>query len=142
MEVIMQIYIVLILLFSILVTLFAIFNASVVTVSLFFVEAQISLALVIIISALIGALTVVLFDMFKKIKQGKQFKDLNKKIEDLEKQIAVKDEAIRQRDQVVSDKELELSKRDGIIKQLRLEQTQVKTEMTEDENKSDEVGNQ
>lgn len=140
----MQIYIVLILLFSILVTLFAIFNASVVTVSLFFVEAQISLALVIIISALIGALTVVLFDMFKKIKQGKQLKDLNKKIEDLEKQIAVKDEAIRQRDQVVNSKELELSKREGIIKELRLElgQSKTKTEIKEAENKSDEVGNQ
>ncbi|OJV62160.1 MAG: hypothetical protein BGO41_02220 [Clostridiales bacterium 38-18] len=138
----MQIYIVLILLFSILVTLFAIFNASVVTVSLFFVEAQISLALVIIISTLIGAVTVVLFDMFKKIKQGKQVKDLSKRIEALEKQIAVKDEAIRQRDQVLSEKEQELTRRDGIIKELRLEQSQNSLETTENENKSDEVGNQ
>lgn len=90
----MQTNIVLILIFAIIVTLFAIFNAAVVTVSLFFVNIEVSLALVIIVSALLGAIVVILFDSIKKIKSAMQIKELQKKVGDLEKQVISKDETI------------------------------------------------
>lgn len=90
----MQTNIVLILIFAIIVTLFAIFNASVVSVSLFFVNIEVSLALVIIFSALLGAIVVILFGSIKKIKSAMQIKELQKKVTDLEKQVISKDETI------------------------------------------------
>ena len=75
----MHIHIVFLLIFAIIVTLFAIFNAAVVTVSFFFVEIQISLALVIIGSTLVGAVAALVFDAVKRIKANKVLKELDRK---------------------------------------------------------------
>jgi len=101
----MQAYIVLMLIFAIFVTLFAIFNATAVTVSFIFAEMEVSLALVIIGSALLGALLVMLFDAFKKLKTSKIIRESNKKVQELEKQLVLKDEALRQRDSMIAQKE-------------------------------------
>ncbi|MDH8677136.1 lipopolysaccharide assembly protein LapA domain-containing protein [Fusibacter bizertensis] len=139
----MQIYIVLILIFAILVTLFAIFNASVVTVSLFFVDIEISLALVIIGSVLIGAISVVLFDSIRKIRDGRVLKEMNKKSEELEKQLAIKDEALKQRDQIIIQRDELIAKRDELILQKdELINYQKGLIATIPENNIEEVGNQ
>lgn len=101
----MQAYIVLMLIFAIFVTLFAIFNATAVTVSFIFTEMEVSLALVIIGSALLGALLVMLFDAVKKLKTSKIIRESNKKVQELEKQLVLKDEALRQRDSMIAQKE-------------------------------------
>lgn len=101
----MQAYIVLMLIFAIVVTLFAIFNAAAVTVSFIFAEMEVSLALVIIGSALIGAFLAMLFDAGRKMKGNKLIRESNKKNQELEKQIAIKDEALRQRDALIAQKE-------------------------------------
>ncbi|MCA0386661.1 MAG: lipopolysaccharide assembly protein LapA domain-containing protein [Firmicutes bacterium] len=101
----MQAYIVLMLIFAIFVTLFAIFNATAVTVSFIFTEMEVSLALVIIGSALLGALLVMLFDAVKKLKTSKIIREANKKVQELEKQLVLKDEALRQRDSMIAQKE-------------------------------------
>ena len=101
----MQAYIVLMLIFAIFVTLFAIFNATAVTVSFIFAEMEVSLALVIIGSALLGALLVMLFDAVKKLKTSKIIREANKKVQELEKLLVLKDEALRQRDSMIAQKE-------------------------------------
>ena len=111
----MQVYIVLILIFAIIITLFALFNSVVVPVSLLFFEVEVSLALVIIISTLIGAVLVALIGTARKVKSGKEIKGLQKKSTELEKQIAIKDEALKQRDNVIAQKdELIISQRKTI----------------------------
>ncbi len=111
----MQVYIVLILIFAIIITLFALFNSVVVPVSLLFFEVEISLALVIIISTLIGAVLVALIGTAKKVKSVKEIKALQKKSTEIEKQIAIKDEALKQRDASIAQKdELIISQRKTI----------------------------
>lgn len=101
----MQLNIILILIFAILVTLFTIFNASPVIVNLFFTEMNVSLALIIIISVLAGAILVALIDTYRKFVNSKKIKIANKKILELENQILIKDEALRQRDLLIAQKE-------------------------------------
>lgn len=101
----MQVYIVLILIFAIIITLFALFNSVIVPVSLLFFEVEVSLALVIIVSTLIGAVLTALIGTARKIRSGKEIKGLNKKTVELEKQIAIKDEALKQRDIMISQKD-------------------------------------
>lgn len=90
----MQLNIILMLIFAVIIALFAIMNAAVVTVSFLVTEVEVSLALVIIISALFGAIVVILFDSFKKIKTNKQIKDLNKKVTDSEVQKQAKEKEL------------------------------------------------
>jgi|GEM_PF-1430133 len=101
----MQVYIVLILIFAIVITLFALFNSVIVPVSLLFFEVEMSLALVIIISTLVGAILITLIDMVRKVRNVKEKKGLQKKATELEKQIALKEEALSQRDQLILQKD-------------------------------------
>ena len=101
----MRFNIVMMLIFAIIITGFAIINAASVTVNLFFVNVEVSLALVIIIATLIGAILVILFDMYRNIQNRNATKELKKKITEFEKQISLKDEAIKQRDIVIAQKD-------------------------------------
>lgn len=83
----MQKNIIITLLFSILIALFAILNAGVVPVNLIFTQIDISAALVILISASIGAIIVYSLDAVSKIKTKKKHKELEKKNENLNKEI-------------------------------------------------------
>ncbi len=102
----MQVYIVLILIFAIVITMFALFNSVVVPVSLLFFEVDVSLALVIIISTLIGAVLITLIDMARKLRSGKEIKGLHKKAIELEKQMIVKDELISSQRKTIEEMNL------------------------------------
>ena len=101
----MHIHIVFLLIFAIIVTLFAIFNAAVVTVSFFFVEIQISLALVIIGSTLVGAVDALVFDAVKRIKANKVLKELNKSNDLLKNDLALKTSLIEKQEASLIEKD-------------------------------------
>ena len=69
------------LLFSVLVAIFAIQNARSVEINFLFTKFTISQAVVILGSAIIGALIVLLLGLIKQIKQGVKIKQLKKEIE-------------------------------------------------------------
>lgn len=75
------------LLFSIVIALFAILNAATVPVNLIFVKAEVSAALVILISASLGAIIVFSLDITTKYKLKKQLKGALKEIENLTKNL-------------------------------------------------------
>lgn len=101
----MKLSIILGLIFAILVTIFTIFNAAPVKVNLFVTDLEISLALIIIVSMLIGAMMIAVIDTVRKYKNAKDFKAANRKIEDLEKQMKIKEEALKQRDMTILQKD-------------------------------------
>ena len=108
----MQLNVVLTLIFAIIISAFAIFNASVVTVSFFFAKVDLSLAIVIIGSALIGALVIWFFDAFKKMRTKKLIKELNKKMTEIEKQVV-------QKDNYAKELEAKLAVKEALIEELR-----------------------
>lgn len=118
----MQFYIVLSLIFGILITLFALFNSAIVAVNFFFAEVQIPLALVIIASALIGAITMLVFDTFRRIKAGKNIKDMTKKVGGLEKELATREETIQNLNDTLKQKEQILNSQVEIIDTLKMNQ--------------------
>jgi uncharacterized integral membrane protein len=133
----MQIYIVLSLIFGILITLFAIFNSAVVAVNFFFTELQIPLALVIIASALIGAVTMLIFDTFRRIRAGKNLKEMTKKASGFEKEIASKDETIHKLEDTLKQKEMVVDSQLETIDALRKNQTAtINEEKYENENET------
>ncbi|MBE0449649.1 MAG: DUF1049 domain-containing protein [Clostridia bacterium] len=132
----MQIYIVLSLIFGILITLFAIFNSAVVAVNFFFTELQIPLALVIIASALIGAVTMLIFDTFRRIRSGKNLKDMTKKANGFEKEIASKDETIHKLEDTLKQKEMVVDSQLETIDALRKNQSAI---INEEKNENETV---
>jgi uncharacterized integral membrane protein len=133
----MQIYIVLSLIFGILITLFAIFNSAVVAVNFFFTELQIPLALVIIASALIGAVTMLIFDTFRRIRAGKNLKEMSKKASGFEKEIASKDETIHKLEDTLKQKEMVVDSQLETIDALRKNQSAtINEEKYENENET------
>jgi uncharacterized integral membrane protein len=79
----MQIHFVLSLLVAILVVIFAVTNAGAVPVKIFFAEYSLSLALVIFISAALGAVIATMFGLVKQFRLGKQLKKLHNENEAL-----------------------------------------------------------
>jgi uncharacterized integral membrane protein len=120
----MQINIILTLIFAIFIALFALVNATIVTVSFLFVQIEVSLALVIIISALFGALVVILFDSFRKIKTNKTIKNLNKKVADLEKENLAAQEKLKTTELEQLKKEEALKEKDQMIETLKASQSE------------------
>jgi uncharacterized integral membrane protein len=80
----MQINFILLLIVSILISIFAIQNGDTVSIDLFFFKQEMSQALVILASVGLGALTAVILSAFGKIKRLRTIKSLNKKIKLLE----------------------------------------------------------
>lgn len=74
----MQKNIIITLLFSILIALFAVLNAAAVPVNLIFTKVDVSAALVILISASIGAIIVYSLDAVPKMKSRKKCRELEK----------------------------------------------------------------
>ncbi|WNF36649.1 lipopolysaccharide assembly protein LapA domain-containing protein [Bacillaceae bacterium IKA-2] len=72
------------LLFSVLVVIFALQNSASVTINFLFVEHTISQALVILISAIFGAIIVLLLSMLKQFKSDMKIRTLTKTINKLE----------------------------------------------------------
>lgn len=74
------------LIFAVIVALFAIQNASTVEISILFAKYNISQAIVIFVSAILGAIIVLLLSMVKQIKMNITIKTCNKKISHLEEE--------------------------------------------------------
>lgn len=72
------------LLFAILVAIFALKNANKVLIDFIFGKVSISQALVILISAILGAVIVAIIGSVRNFKLKKKVKELNKKIESIE----------------------------------------------------------
>lgn len=82
-EVIMQLYFVLSLIASILIIIFAITNAAAVPVRIFFVQYELSLALIIFISTAFGAIIASMLGLVKLFKLKRQIKKLNNENQEL-----------------------------------------------------------
>lgn len=73
------------LLFSIVIAIFAILNAAPIEINLIATKLSVSAALVILISASFGAVVVYSLEVFSKLKAKKQYRDLEKQYKELEK---------------------------------------------------------
>ncbi|MBP1743927.1 MAG: hypothetical protein H6Q58_905 [Firmicutes bacterium] len=76
----MQVWFVISLLFSIIIAVFAALNSDVVTIRLFFARYELSQSIVIILSAVIGAVITIFFGLFGKLKSLKKVRELNSEI--------------------------------------------------------------
>ena len=81
----MQIWFVLSLLFSILVAVFAVLNSHVVPIKLYWIDYQLSQSLVILISAIFGAMIAIFLGIFNKLKSTLKIRELNLTVNSLEK---------------------------------------------------------
>ncbi len=70
------------------VSIFAVMNADSVSVNFFFLKMDVSLALVIFVSALLGAIIAFLISLIDKVKKFKQTDALKKKLRDCEAELA------------------------------------------------------
>lgn len=76
----MQKNLIIILIFSIFIAMFAGLNAAAIQINLIFAQIEISAALVILISASIGAVIIYFAGAFGKMKSAKKIKELEKKV--------------------------------------------------------------
>jgi putative membrane protein len=76
----MQVWFVVSLLFSIVIALFAALNSDVVTIRLFFARYELSQSIVIILSAVLGAVIAIFFGFFGKVKSAMKTRELNSEI--------------------------------------------------------------
>jgi lipopolysaccharide assembly protein A len=76
----MQVWFVVSLLFSIIIAVFAALNSNVVPIQLFFARYELSQSIVIILSAVVGAVITIFFGLFGKLKSLKKVRDLNSEI--------------------------------------------------------------
>jgi len=75
------------LIFAAIVAIFALANANKVAIDLLFTKIQISQAIVIFISTILGAIIMALLGMVRTFKLKKEIKELNKEIEPLETEL-------------------------------------------------------
>jgi len=84
----MQIWFVFSLIFALIIAAFAALNSDVVTIRLIFAKYELSQSIVIIISAVIGAVVAILFGLFGKIKSAMKTRELHAAIRVSEAKIA------------------------------------------------------
>ncbi|MBF8984379.1 LapA family protein [Lutibacter sp. B2] len=82
----MEIRFVFSLIFAIIIALFAILNSGIVTINFLFTDIDISQALVILISAVLGSIIVMLLGTIKQFKLKRKIKELSKSVEIVEKE--------------------------------------------------------
>lgn len=83
----MQITFIFSMIFAVIISVFALANASPVTISLIFKTYELSQAVVILISAVIGAVVVFLLNLVTKAKSVMKNKNLSRQIKELENQL-------------------------------------------------------
>ena len=84
----MQVWFVISLIFSLIIAVFAALNSNVVTISLLFTKYELSQSLVIILSAVIGAIIAIFLGLFNKIKTSLKIRELNNEIKNSKAKIA------------------------------------------------------
>jgi len=85
-------YLILALVFSLIIAIVALANNEPVTVSYIFGRAEVSLILLILGSAFVGALVMGLFALFRSIRSAFSFREMRRKNEDLQKQVKALEE--------------------------------------------------
>lgn len=83
----MRVWFIFSLLISILVAIFAVLNSNVVLIKLYWVDYQLSQSLVILLSAVLGALIATFSGIFNKIKSTLKIRELNYIVKSLEQKI-------------------------------------------------------
>jgi uncharacterized integral membrane protein len=101
----MQLRFVVSLIFAILVALFAIVNSGVVIINFLFAEYPVSQALVILISATLGAIIVMLLGAVKQYKLQRKNKEQGKIVEEKEKLIEEKEKLVGEKEKLIEEKE-------------------------------------
>lgn len=103
----MQFWFIVSLLFAILIAVFAVQNSASVLINFLFTEVEVSQALVIFISALVGAIIVALLGLVKHRKMAKTIKDQNTEIERLKKDCTRLDRKKQEIGNIDSTKEID-----------------------------------
>ncbi len=85
-------YLILALVFSLIIAIVALANNEPVTVSYIFGRAEVSLILLILGSAFVGALVMGFFAIFRSIRSAFSFREMRRKNEDLQKQVKALEE--------------------------------------------------
>ncbi len=85
-------YLILALVFSLIIAIVALANNEPVTVSYIFGRAEVSLILLILGSAFVGAMVMGLFALFRSIRSAFSFREMRRKNEDLQKQVKALEE--------------------------------------------------
>ncbi len=85
----MELRLILSLIVALFIVIFSIQNSASVVIKLLFIEFNVSLAVVILISTILGAIIVMLMWAIQKIQLNKKIKEQAKKIENLEKETLV-----------------------------------------------------
>ena len=83
----MQIWFIFSLFLAVLVAIFAVLNSSVVPIRLYWVDYQLSQSLVILLSAVLGALIATFSGLFSKIRSTLKIRELNSAMKSLEQKI-------------------------------------------------------
>ncbi len=83
----MQIWFIFSLFLSVLVAIFAVLNSNVVPIRLYWVDYQLSQSLVILLSAVLGALIATFSGLFSKIRSTLKIRELNSVVKSLEQKI-------------------------------------------------------
>ncbi len=83
----MQFVIVISMIFAILIAIFALQNAAIITINLLWYKLNLSQAVVILGSALFGVLVMIPFDIVKRVKHGMKTSELNNQIRRLNEEL-------------------------------------------------------
>lgn len=93
------------LIFAAIIAVFALKNGAKVPIDLFFTEVQMSQAIIILISALFGAIIAAAFSWVRSLKLNKKIKNLNHEISDLDVRNKELHELTYSKDQQINDKD-------------------------------------
>jgi uncharacterized integral membrane protein len=114
----LQLTYILALLFAVIVAMFAIVNAQPVTVDFLFDEFQVSLALVILLSAFAGAIILGFLGIFKQIKTGFKFREVQNKNKKLESQVEETEKKLAEAESRLKEFEDKLAQKENALKEL------------------------
>lgn len=114
----LQLTYILALLFAMVVAIFALLNAQPVTVDFIFNEFQISLALVILVSAFAGAVILGFLGIFRQVKESFKSREMNARIKKLEEQLNEMVDKNTKAELRLAEAEAGIMERDSRIKEL------------------------
>jgi len=114
----LQLKYILALLFALMVAIFALLNAQPVTVDFIFNEFQISLALVILVSAFAGAAILGFLGIFRQVKESFKSREMNARIKKLEEQLKETADKHTKAELRLAEAEARIMERDSRITEL------------------------
>jgi uncharacterized integral membrane protein len=95
----MQLAIVIFMIFGVIISFFAVLNTEAVTLNYYFGQINTSVALLVLVAAVFGALTVSLVGLIKQVRTGFAIWDYRNKLQHLQKEV----EALREEKRALSD---------------------------------------